>query len=159
VSQLRLREAARALVLDSDNRVLLVRFEFPGHTVWATPGGGLEPRETHEEAIRRELAEEAGLVDFELGPAIWSRTHVFELGLGDWDGQSERYFLVRTTPFAPSPRLTWPELNAEFVTAVRWWSLVELETAEGLFAPSRLPGLVRTLVAEGPPADPVDVGV
>jgi 8-oxo-dGTP pyrophosphatase MutT (NUDIX family) len=159
VSELRLREAARAVVLDPEDRVLLVRFEFPNRTVWATPGGGLEPGETHEDAIRRELAEEAGLEDFALGAVIWSRTHIFELGIGDWDGQTERYFLVRTAPFEPSPHLTWGQLNAEFVTAVRWWTPEELATATTVFAPSRLPELVRALIAEGPPVQPVDVGV
>jgi hypothetical protein len=35
-----------------------------------------------------------GLEAFSLGPLIWTRTHLFDLG--DWDGQVERYFLVRT---------------------------------------------------------------
>jgi ADP-ribose pyrophosphatase YjhB (NUDIX family) len=71
----RLRPAARALVLDPDDRVLLVRFSFPwvDYPVWAPPGGGLEPGETAAEGIRRELAEEVGLVDFELGPVVWIR--------------------------------------------------------------------------------------
>src|SRR5918992_6160823 len=38
-----LRDAARALVVDPAGRVLLVRFEFGNKTVWALPGGGLEP--------------------------------------------------------------------------------------------------------------------
>jgi ADP-ribose pyrophosphatase YjhB (NUDIX family) len=157
--ELRIRSAARALVVDDHGRVLLVRFEFPGaHTVWATVGGGLEPGETHEDAIRRELAEEAGLDDVELGPEIWTRTHVFEPGI-KWDGQSERYFLVRTPAFEPAPRHTWEQLNAEGVTAIRWWTADELEASEELFAPSRLSELVRDVLRDGPPEEPVDVGV
>ena len=51
-----MRIAARALILDPDNRVLLVRFEFPDEVaLWAMPGGGVDDGETHEEAIVREL--------------------------------------------------------------------------------------------------------
>jgi hypothetical protein len=70
-----------------------------------------------------------------------------------------RYYLVRTTAFEPVPRLTWEELREENMSAVRWWSLDELERTEMLFAPRRLPSLVRSLLDEGPPAAPVDVGV
>ena len=153
----RLRDAVRALVLDESDRVLLVRFEFPRWVGWATPGGGVNPRETDEDAIRRELAEEVGLEAFSLGPLIWTRTHLFELG--DWDGQVERYYLVRTEAFAPAPGLTWTELHAEYVTDVRWWTLEELETFAGQFAPGRLPLLVRRLTQQGPRSEPIDVGV
>ena len=156
----RLRRAARAIVLD-DDRVLLVRFDFArsGGVVWATPGGGIEPGESDEQAIRRELAEEAGLDRFELGPLVWTRTHHVPLGGGKWDGQTERYYLVRTPPFEPAPRLTWDELRNEGMTAVQWWTLDELEATDAVFAPRRLPQLVLSLLREGPPAEPLDVGV
>jgi 8-oxo-dGTP pyrophosphatase MutT (NUDIX family) len=61
------RNGVRALVLDPDDCVLLVHFAFPP-CPWAAPGGGLDPRESDEHALRRELAEEVGLDEFELGP-------------------------------------------------------------------------------------------
>jgi 8-oxo-dGTP pyrophosphatase MutT (NUDIX family) len=49
----------RAVLLDGDNRVLLLRHTYmPG---WHFPGGGVEPGETAEEAARREAEEETGL--------------------------------------------------------------------------------------------------
>jgi hypothetical protein len=35
----------------------------------------------------------------------------------------------------------------------------ELEAATTVFAPRRLPLLVRELLLQGPPADPIDAGV
>jgi 8-oxo-dGTP pyrophosphatase MutT (NUDIX family) len=160
MTELRLRLAARAIVVDQDERVLLVKFDFGDRgRVWATPGGGIEEGESDEGAVRRELAEEAGLDDFELGPHVWTRTHVVPMGAGAWDGQTERYYFVRTPAFEPTPRLSWEELRAEAMTAIRWWDLDELEAADVLFAPRRLPALVRELLLHGPPAEPLDVGV
>jgi 8-oxo-dGTP pyrophosphatase MutT (NUDIX family) len=159
VSELRLRRAARVIVVDEDERVLLVRFDFPDErAVWATVGGGLEPGETHEEAARRELVEEAGIEVVELGMPVWTRTHVFELGV-HWDGQTEVYFFVRTPRFEPHPTHSWEQLKAEFVTDVRWWTLDELERSDELFAPRRLAQHVRALLRDGPPAEPIDVEV
>ena len=159
MSESRLRRAARAIVVDESDRTLLVRFDFGDRVVWATLGGGIEEDETDEQAIRRELLEEAGLDGFELGPLVWTRTHHVPLGGGRWDGQTERYYLIRTTHFEPAPRLTWDELRGEGMTAVRWWTLAELEAAEALFAPRGLLLLVRELLLHGPPAEPLDVGV
>ena len=159
MSEPRLRLATRAVVVDETERILLVRFDFVDRLVWATPGGGIEEGETDEHALRRELEEEAGLVGFELGPLVWTRTHLVPLAGGRWDGQSERYYLVRTPPFDPTPRLSWEELRSEGMTAVRWWTLDELEATNAIFAPRRLPWLVRELLLQAPPAEPVDVGV
>jgi ADP-ribose pyrophosphatase YjhB (NUDIX family) len=151
VSGLPWRLAVRAVVLDPAGRVPLMCF---GHRVWALPGGGIEPGESDEDALRRELAEELGLEGVEVGPLVWTREHEFPMER--WRGQRERVHLVRTGPFELAPRI---DLAPEGVTDLRWWTLDEIEASAGLFAPRRLGTLLRELVEEGPPQEPWQVGV
>jgi G:T/U-mismatch repair DNA glycosylase/8-oxo-dGTP pyrophosphatase MutT (NUDIX family) len=153
-----LRRAVRALLLDPADRILLVEFRWPDKTVWAPPGGGIEPDETPEETITRELAEECGLRDFELGPCIWTRDHWFT-DIPGWGGQSEQIYLVRTEAFEPAPEWSDEQLAAEGIRGQRWWTSEELEAPGTIFAPRRLPELRRDLLRDGPPPEPVDVGV
>lgn len=149
----------RGLLLTPDEEVLLVRFEFPERTVWATPGGGLENGEDHLDALRRELREEVGLIDPMIGPHVWNREHIIPHLDGKWDGQRDRSYLVRTERFDPQPGLTWDELRAERVQELRWWRVSEIEQSAATFAPRELGRLLRSLVDEGPPATAIDTGV
>lgn len=76
-----LREAARAIVLDADQRVLLFRHD-EGGGFWATPGGSLEEGENHATAILRELGEELGIDEtaIELGVQLAKRSTDYLVG-------------------------------------------------------------------------------
>jgi ADP-ribose pyrophosphatase YjhB (NUDIX family) len=56
------RQAARAILIDNDSRLVLIKRTKPGQApYWTTPGGGLEAwDESLEAALHRELAEELG---------------------------------------------------------------------------------------------------
>ena len=158
---LRIREAARAVVLAPDRHVLLVRFEFPQASRWALPGGGIEPGESAVEALRRELAEEVGLHDASIGPHVWNRLHLIPFINGLYDGQREQIHLVAVDDrFEPRPALDWEQLNAEYVFELRWWHIDDILAADHLtFAPSELGRLLDHLHQHGPTAEPVDIGV
>ena len=154
---LRIREAVRALIIDPHERVLLVRFEFPKATRWALPGGGLEPGEAHVDALSRELEEEIGLTGAIIGPQIWHRLHIVPFLNGEFDGQRERIHLIRSGVFDPAPRLSWEQMNAEFVHELRWWTLDEIAASDAHFVPYELGSLLRALLRDGPPTESIDV--
>lgn len=152
------RQAARVVLLDSSDRMLLARWQLGDEIWWTAPGGGLNPGESHQDAAKRELVEEVGLRDVSLGPIVWKRRHVF-----DWKGgtlgQEELFFVCRVGSFEVGsldpPGPFSPEEGGH-----RWWSLNEIEMAvEEVFGPRRLGHFLRKLLEEGPPAEPLDVGV
>lgn len=89
------RPAARLLLLDARDRVLLFRFDAGDRPAfWATPGGAVDPGESYEDAARRELREETGL-DLDCGREVLRRVVEF-VTLEDVPViADERYFLVR----------------------------------------------------------------
>jgi 8-oxo-dGTP diphosphatase len=163
MAELRIRQAVRAVLVTPDHDLLLVRFEFPTATVWAPPGGGLDPGEDHLTALHRELYEEVGLEGVEIGPHVWTREQIVEFIDGNWDGQRDRYHHVPVPArFEPDPALSWEQLRAEYVHELRWWTAAEIDeaTSRGTrFAPSRLGELVHRLRTEGIPRSPIETGV
>jgi TDG/mug DNA glycosylase family protein len=135
------RDAVRALLVDAQRRILLMRWQRPGAEWWIAPGGGVQEGETDEQALRRELLEEVGLRDFELGDRVFERTHVLP-GTPNLRIQHDRFFEVRVDSLEVVPTI---DLGAENVTGHRWWTLAELEATEERYSPPELPELLRAL--------------
>ena len=160
-AELRIRNAARALLLAPSKHILLVRFEFPAGTRWALPGGGLDEGEDHVTALRRELIEEVGLHDPDIGPHIWTREHRIPFINGRWDGQREHIHLVRAPEvFEPQPVLDWETLNAEYLFELRWWHIDEISAAAQIsFAPAGLHAHTLNIIEDRIPSSPINVEV
>lgn len=65
----------RAIVLDEENRMLMVKQHHDGKDIWMVPGGGIEEGEGAREAAVREVKEETGL-DVNVTRLVW---HVEEV--------------------------------------------------------------------------------
>jgi ADP-ribose pyrophosphatase YjhB (NUDIX family)/L-amino acid N-acyltransferase YncA len=155
----RLRPAARAVVLDPADRILLVRFEFPDGPLWATPGGGLEAGETLRDGLHRELQEEIGLDAPADPPHLWHQEVVAEGHANGYDGVINDIFLVRTDPFTVGGTMSEAELKAEHLHGHRWWTIDEMLSSGARFAPRSLPALLADLMQNGPPTTPTRLGL
>lgn len=70
----RYRPSVRAIIYDGEKLLMLQS----GHGDYLFPGGGMECGETKEEALRREIQEETGYTQIEVGPCIGTVFNYFE---------------------------------------------------------------------------------
>ena len=137
-SKRRIRRAARLVVMDEAERLLLFRFTFGDRTpFWATAGGECDPGESFEDAARRELAEDTGLIA-EPGPAIAERGNDFVTATGEPVTADERYFRIRV-PACEIDTAGHTELERAIMREHRWFTRAELaDWHEPIFPPEIL---------------------
>ncbi len=136
------RRAARVLLLDAQDRVLLFRGLDPGApergTWWITPGGGLDPGESPAQGAARELAEETGLMlaAGQLGEPVHHRVAEFVFD-GRAYRQSEQFFLVRVARHDVDTA-GFTALEQAAVLEHRWWSAPDLAATDDVVYPAQL---------------------
>lgn len=147
-------------MIDDQERVLLFCDTDPGYRQlrwWVTPGGGIDPGETEEQAAVREVAEETGHQITEsglYGPVAHRRVqHGYSDQVLD---QTEAFFLARVDAFDVDISSFTEDEKITMINH-RWWSWDELAATQEWIWPTELLRLIRL---GGRPEDwPFDLGL
>jgi len=149
---LRFRRAARVILLDDADRVLLIRghdVDQPERSWWFTVGGGIDPGEDARSAAVREVREETGLVlePTELVGPVFTRSAVFDF-FAESCRQDEEILLARVVvrDDAMLSRDGWTDLELDVLDELRWWELDALRRVTEEVFPQGLADLVRGLL-------------
>ncbi|HEY1617788.1 MAG TPA: NUDIX domain-containing protein [Streptosporangiaceae bacterium] len=146
------RSAVRAVVQDRGGRVLLFRAFLDSRSDqvwWELPGGGIEPGETHLDAVIRELREETGLevTPGQVSEVRWRRSATW-LGRGIRRLQHEVVVGVRID--ADRPEITdggRTVQELEEYSGAEWWTPEQIMASTERFYPGRLPVLLPGFLA------------
>lgn len=111
------RVAVGAVLRDAGRVLLVRRTNPPSRGLWAVPGGRVEPGETLEAAVRREVLEETGLAVEVTG----------FLGVAERDdpGAGVRWIIVEFAVRAGTPG---PAVAGDDAAEVRWFDEAALDT-------------------------------
>jgi 8-oxo-dGTP pyrophosphatase MutT (NUDIX family) len=173
--QIRLRPSARVVLLDADDRLLMLKLHDPSVTrgpnpisadFWLLVGGGVEPGETYEEAARREVFEETGIRDVSIGPCVWTQEKVIAGPEGELWLVRAQFFVGRVAANSPVDFSGHEQLEASAIVRYRWFTRDEILAREPqeTFLPPGLGRLLGDVLHATAPArisltDPTQIGI
>ncbi|TDC06656.1 NUDIX domain-containing protein [Nonomuraea longispora] len=170
MSEIISHSTARVLLVNDCDRLLvyrglLLQVGDPFYA-WFTPGGGVDPGESLQQAAARELREELGyaVAPEALGPVVATSSGTWSLR-GQTFRSVDSYFLLRVSRLQVDTSGMDDE-ERRVTDHFAWWTVSQLESAEEMVVPVGLAMLMQRLLAGDfptqqvalpwhlPPADP-----
>ena len=160
------RPSGRLILLDPQDRLFLFNVHQPTvydpNDPWRDPfwimiGGMVDPGEDFADAAVREAREETGVVVTDRPQWVWKRQRRMKWREND-RLHIERFFLARTgsTEIDISGL---DEKEKSWTLGHRWWTVDEIVASKERFEPFDLGSRLQALLRDGPPAEPIDLGV
>jgi 8-oxo-dGTP pyrophosphatase MutT (NUDIX family) len=161
------RPAARVVLLDEDDRLLMLRIHDPSAArgpnpitadFWLLVGGGVRAGETYEEAARREVLEETGFASIALGRCVWTQEKLVADSVGKLVVRQARYYVARVMA-GPVDFSRHEPLEASTIVGCHWFTRAEILAGEPreTFLPPSLGMLLGDVLAGGPATDPISL--
>jgi|GEM_PF-2374375 len=117
-----IRVTARALLLNQNNQMLLLKVKNKGESYWLLPGGKIEEGELALQTAKRELYEETGIKQAEfVTPHSWYYEAVIQVDRLGLLLFKEHIFLAYTQE-TNSKRMLFDD---ESIEEMRWWDVQE----------------------------------
>jgi 8-oxo-dGTP pyrophosphatase MutT (NUDIX family) len=149
------------VLIDRDGHTLLQNSADPVDASvppwWELPGGGIDFGESSAAAAARELREETGIVDVQMGPCVWVRETEFVFA-GWHIHQHEQIHVAWCDPQPSLAPLRLELLEAAAFRGVHWWTVDDLVVSTVQCWPSRIREFLPDLVAGRLPTHPIDIG-
>jgi 8-oxo-dGTP pyrophosphatase MutT (NUDIX family) len=150
------RPVARALLIH-DHKLLLMKVALPDRTFWCTIGGGMDPGETVEEAIKRETYEETGLTDQDVKweKPVWHGEHLKKYDGIDTLNQTT-FVLGYALNTAINPAAL-TDMEKSHVQEFRWWSVEDMETTHEFIVPPSMIEHIKPIMRGELPASLIEI--
>lgn len=133
---MKIRKSARAIVINNKNQMFLFQYMFDyledSKAIWITPGGSLEEGESFDDALKREVYEELGVLLTKECPEVYYRNPIYTLQSGEKVQSVEKFFLVALEEESFSFD-HWTESEKKRMLVGKWWSVEEIEKSEDEF--------------------------